>query len=181
MAQLFINIIGFNAAGKTTLAKKLENELHFNRVSGDDFRDFAQTHIAYFDMVPRSHSTEKYKQLNPLVMSYRLDMTKTLLLAGQNVIYDGSGNTKAYRKIYLDLVAKTAPHVKVVLITVKADEQTIVERLHKRTDGKNWLEMYENRKKSFEPSTQEEADLLLEYDQNNYQDIKEAISKLLKS
>lgn len=177
MDQSFINIIGFNAAGKTTLAKQLEAEFGFSRVSGDDFREFIFSNIEYFKDTPLSHRTEKYAQLLPLTLQYRMHLTEILLSAGQSVIFDGSGNKKEYRAKYLNLVKQQFPKVRTIIIEAKAPEQELLTRYAKRINTEKWLEMYEDRKQSFEPPSPDEADKILTYNQQNYPEIAKTLSQ----
>jgi predicted kinase len=179
MSQLFVNIIGFNAAGKTTLAKKVEAEFGFSRVSGDDFREFVFSNITYFKDTPLSHRTEKYAQLVPLTLRYRIQMAEILLGAGQSVIFDGSGNLKEYRATYFGMVKKQFTEVKTIIIVAEAPEQELLARYQKRPNTEKWLDMYEARKKSFQPPTKDEADAILKYNQQNYSEIVRAIKALL--
>jgi len=179
MNQLFVNIVGFNASGKTTLAKKLEQDFGFSRVSGDDFREFVFSNIAYFKDTPLSHQTKKFADLVPLTMQYRQLLTEILLCANQNVIFDGSGNTREYRAGYLDMVKQKFPAVKTIIIETKAPEQELLGRYKKRTDTKKWLQMYQARKQSFQPPTPNEADMVLTYNQENYAEIANKIKSLI--
>lgn len=184
MSQLFINTVGHNASGKTTVAKRLEADLALNRVNGDAFRDFVYKNIIYFNDVDFSYPSEKYKQLNPLVINYRFELSWVLLGAKQSVLYDGSGSTKAFRKRYLDKVRQDFPEVKTVLIWTDIDEAELLKRLELRNQsgetGKKWVKMYrEYKKDSFEPPELQEADIILRYDQTNYNEIVEKIKALL--
>ena len=178
MKQLFINVVGHNSSGKTTLAKKLEADLDLNRVSGDDFREFVHTHIAYFKDTDMSYPNKRYTELNPLVLQYRFDLSWILLRAGQNVLFDGSGATREYRARYLTQVLEDFPEVTRVIILANVPEQELRDRLERR--GKKWLKQYEDLKKqSFEPPEKGEAEIVLRYDQHNYDVIKESLEKLL--
>src|SRR5579872_4795408 len=101
MAQIFVNLIGHNASGKSTIAKRLEQELQVNRISGDDFREFLASHILYFQKTGFSYPSDKTKVLHPVVFSYRTELAYALLAAGQSVLYEGSGATREIRQKYL--------------------------------------------------------------------------------
>ncbi len=179
MSQLFVNIIGHNSSGKTTLAKKLEKDLSFNRVSGDDFREFIHQNIAYFRDTDTSYPNERYDQLNPLVIGYRFNLTQILLGVEQNVLFDGSGATKIYRSRYLVKIHETFPEIVRVIIWADIAEPELLERLKAR--GERWLEQYKNLKKnSFQPPEDDEAELVLRYDQNNYDEIKNRLDEWLR-
>lgn len=179
MSQLFINIIGHNSSGKTTLAKKLQKDLGFNRVSGDDFREFIHQNIAYFKGTDTSYPNERYNELSPLVVRYRFNLTQILLSAGQNVLFEGSGATKIYRSRYLVKIHETFPRIARVIIWTDIAEPELLERLKAR--GERWLEQYEDLKKtSFQPPENSEAELVLRYDQNNYDEIKNHLDEWLR-
>jgi predicted kinase len=181
MSQLFVNIIGFNAAGKTTLAKQLEAEFGFSRVSGDDFLEFVYNNVAYFKSTPIAYRTERYLQILPLNLHYRLQLSQILLEAGQSIIFDGSGNLKEYRLKYLRQLVQKFPKVKTVIIWAQASETELMLRYKQRADTSKWIQMYQDRKKSFQPPTEDEADLLLLYTQDNYKTLEASIQKLLAS
>lgn len=172
-----MNIVGHNASGKTTLAQKLVADLGFNRVSGDDFRQFVHEHIPYFAATDVSYPNERFDQLNPLVITYRLELTTILLQAKQNVIFDGSGARKSHRERYLQLVHQKFPSVQRVIIWIDLPEDELVDRLQHR--GQQWLRQYEEFKKdTFEIPTSDEAELVLHYDQHNYDEIRQRLRDL---
>lgn len=177
MAQLFINIIGHNASGKTTLAKRLEADLQVNRLTGDDFKEFIRDHIRYFNDLDLSYPSAIGVELRPLTIAYRLRLAQILLQAGQSLIFDGSGFNKVDREPMRNLLADF-PAVKSVIIHASIPEDELLQRLEAR--GKHWADMYHDlRRTSFEPPTSDEADLVLEYDQRNYEEIKKKIERLL--
>lgn len=178
MSQVFINIVGHNSSGKTTLAKRLEEDLGLSRISGDDFRQFIHEHVAYFHDIDMSYPNKRYGELNPLVIQYRFELCEILLHAGQSVIFDGSGATQEHRARYLEKIKAAYPPVARVLIWADVPEQELLVRLEKR--GSSWLEQYHNLKKhSFQPPSDNESEVLLHYDQNNYEDICSHLQKIL--
>jgi predicted kinase len=181
MTQLFVSLFGHNAAGKTTVAKRLSAELPFNRVSADDFRLFVSGNIPYFQDLDISFKNPRYDQLNPLAVKYRFDMTRILLEAGQNVIYDGSGFMREWRAKYLELARQAAPNCKTVIIIMEIGEEELLKRLEERTDSvqTRWVEQYHHKKVLIEKPTPDEADMILEYDQTNYDAIKAKLEELL--
>ena len=182
MAQLFINVIGFNASGKTVVSKKLAEAFKLNRLSGDDFRNFVHTHITYFDDTGY-FPNERNHELNPLVIQYRLSMLWTLLSAKQSVIFDGSGTAKEERAKYLKKIKSDYPKVTTVIIWADIGEPELLKRLAERDkddEQAQWTEVYHKfRKPRFEPPDIDEADILLRYDQKNYDEIEAEIRKLL--
>lgn len=182
MAQLFVNIIGHNSSGKTTLAQKLAKEFGFNRVNGDNFRKFVYENIAYFKNTDLSFPNERYRQLNPLVVHYRIELTKILLRADQNVIFEGSGNTPEHRARYLKEIRTNFPEVKRVIIWVDIDEEKLLKRLKERDEGTGtqWTRMYQEiKKQTFVPPHDHETDAVLRYDQTNYPTIRKKIERYL--
>lgn len=182
MSQLFINIVGFNASGKTTVAKKLAKEFKLSRISGDDFREFVNSHIAYFDKTGY-FPNERNDELNPLVIEYRFSMLWTLLKAKQNVIFDGSGATREERAKYLKKIRSDYPEVATVLILADITEPGLLKRLADRDEaepGSQWTEVHHRvRKPRFQRPEADEADIILRYDQTNYDEIAAEIRKLL--
>jgi len=182
MTQLFINTVGHNASGKTTIGTKLVRKFRLDRVSGDDFSNFVYSHIAYFDNTSISFPNKRYAELNPLVLHYRFELTWTLLRANQNVLYDGSGSTAEIRAKYLQKIKADFPEAKTVIIWADIEESELVKRLARRDEepGARWTDMYTQIKKTgFEPPQEGEADILLRYDQTNYDEIESEIHKLL--
>lgn len=182
MSQLFINVIGHNSSGKTTISKKLEGTFNLNRVSGDDFRTFLYRHVRYFDKTDPSFPNSRYSELNDLVYQYRVELTHILLRAKQSVVFDGSGSTKEFRTRYLHKIKSEFPEVKTVIVFVNIDEEELLKRLALRDEKEkaNWTEQYQKYKKhSFMPPNQDEADVVLHYNQSNYQEIEDQIKELL--
>ncbi|MBI3624124.1 ATP-binding protein [Candidatus Saccharibacteria bacterium] len=180
MAQLFINVIGHNGSGKTTLSKKLADQFAFNLVNGDDFRHFIYDHIRYFNDLDGSFPSDRFSQLAPLVLDYRVKLTHTLLANQQTVIYDGSGATRAYRDNYLPAIRQEFPDVKTVIIWVDIDEKELLARLAERDKAQKarWTKQYHQIKKAlFDPPKDDEANVILRYDQTNYNEIAETIKK----
>lgn len=181
MSQLFVNVLGHNSSGKTTLSQKLQKSFDFNIVGGDDFRLFIYEHIPYFHSVNNSYPTDKNKELNPLVKNYRFELMWILLKAEQNVLLDGSGATKEIRSEYLRKMKTEFPGVKTVLIWVEIGEADLLKRLSKRDENSNarWTDMYFDFKKDFikKPSAGE-ADKVLTYNQNNYLEIERELKNL---
>lgn len=178
MSQLFINVIGHNSSGKTTISKKLGEDLGLNRVSGDDFREFIHDHITYFQNTDLSYPNKRFDELNPLIIQYRFDLSWLLLKAGQHVLFDGSGSTKEFRDRYLTKVKTDFPNVVRVIIWADLPEHELLERLETR--GNAWLEQYTKLKKAaFQPPQQNEVEVVLRYNQHNYDEIRKSLSALL--
>lgn len=170
MTSLFINILGHNGSGKTTLAKKLEADLGASRINADDFRQFIKENVRYFNNLDFTYKNADFDLLNPLVIDYRLHLTDILLGAQQSVLYEGSGFKKEWRKKYLEVAKKHT--AKTVLITCIIEENKLLERLAKRQNGDRWQKQYFDHKvHAFEHPTKDEADIVLTYNQANYDEI----------
>lgn len=182
MAQLFINVIGHNASGKTFVSKKLTDKFSLNRVSGDDFRMFLYEHVSYFEDQNNSYPTKKNIVMRPLVNAYRSKLIMLLLEADQSIVSDGSSFTRSIRKKYFSKMKAERPELTIVIIWADLPEPELLERLAERDKQSKarWVDMYNNyRKAEFEPPEASEADLLLVYNQKNYEEIEQKIAALL--
>lgn len=183
MAQLFINIIGHNASGKTTLSDKLAKSFKINQVNGDAFRKFVYDHVAYFQDTDLSFPSKKGGELNPLTILYRIELAKILLQSGENVLFDGSGFTLEHRNKYLNEITRVFPKVTRVIIWADIEEADLLERLRARDQksGAQWVRMYkELRKQAFVPPINGEVEVLIRYDQHNYEEVRQQIKDLLQ-
>jgi predicted kinase len=177
MTKLFINILGYNASGKTTLAKKLASDLDINRINGDDFRTFIKQNIAYFNNLDITYKNPVFDTLNPLVISYRLQMTELLLGNNQSVIYEGSGVKKEWREKYLSIARQY--NAKTILILCEISEDELLDRLANREDGERWKNQYfDSRKGTLEEPEENEVDLILHYTQDNYDEVLQKLASL---
>lgn len=185
MATALINVVGHNSAGKTTLSKKLADDLDLERINGDDFRLFIYDHFNYFANEKLGKKSPKNDQLNVFLVQYRQAITNILLTGGCSVIIDGSGATKHIRQLYLQKVAEDFPAVKRVIIYAHIDEEELIQRLKSRDQSQDeavWLEHYHSvRRQQFEHPTKDEADELLVYDQHNYESILGSLRQILEA
>jgi len=180
----FVNIVGYNGTGKTTLAKRLEEYLGFNRINGDAFRLFVINEIAYFKDLDLSHQNDRHEYLSPLVVQYRTELSLSLLRAGENVIMEGSGLLKSYRELYLHKIKQQDPKTKTVLIVCKIAEDKLADRLRLRdasTQDESWQIMHKAKENIFEMPTEDEADAILIYSQDNYDDIKSKLKDVMEA
>ncbi|MDB5182654.1 MAG: hypothetical protein JWO47_438 [Candidatus Saccharibacteria bacterium] len=177
--SLFIVLVGFNASGKTTLAKKLEADLGLNIVSGDPLRLLIKQEILYFHDFDISIPTQKGIPTREVIHQYRKGMSKVLLSAKQSVIYDSNALKKADRLAIFQDVTNGIDGVTKVIIHVDLPEQELIKRLQARPE-ENWVEHYELYKKpTYEQPTPDECDKLLVYNQDNYDEIRLALKGLL--
>lgn len=185
MATALINVVGHNSAGKTTLSKKLADDLDLERINGDDFRLFIYDHFRYFGNEKLGKKSPKNDQLNLFLVQYRHAIASILLAGGRSVIIDGSGATKQIRRLYLQKVAEDFPQTKQIIIYAQIDEAELIDRLKNRDrsqDESVWLEYYHTiRRQEFEPPTADEADELLIYNQHNYEDLLHSLRQMLEA
>ena len=184
MAQLFINVVGHNASGKTTLSNRLAKDLQLNRVSGDDFRHFLfQTEtLPYFRDTDSSFPNHRFSLLGDLTDHFRREMIKILLSQNQHVILDGTSYDRKTRRSYMRLAHTQAPDATRVIVWTSIPEQELLERLADRNKvaGDKWLRQYhEIKKHTFQMPDKAEADTLLVYTQGNYEEIRNSIAQLL--
>ena len=178
MPVLIIFIVGHNASGKTTLAKKLSEDLKISRITGDDFLDFIKQNVAYYSDLDISYPNDKYTSLKQLKVDYRNLLTVALIKQNQSVIFDASGHTKQSRDQYIASFHQM-PEVKTLIIWAYATKAELLQRLGARENQhSNWLKQYRE-KGPFEPPLDSEADVVLRFDQSNYDDIKNMIQELL--
>lgn len=185
MSQLFINIVGHNSSGKTTIAKKLQEDFGFSRVNGDDFRLFIYENVKFFAGEKLGKKSPKNDALNKFIINYRIELSEIVLKGGGNVVFDGSGATQQWRSFYMDRILQNFPDVKRVIIYTEIKEDELLKRLAARdsTDTDQiWVKHYHELKKDlFEAPNSNEADALLIYNQENYEEIKSDLAGLLES
>jgi len=184
MNQLFISIVGHNSTGKTTIAKRLEEDFGISRVNGDDFRLFIYKHVKFFQNEKLGLPSHKNDILNQFIINYRIELAEIMLKEGASVSLDGTGATKAWRKRYMDKIKRDFHNVKRVIIYAQLDEQELLKRLSERdrqNDTQIWTRHYLHlKKKLFEPPEPDEADYLLIYNQHNYDEVKANLMVLFK-
>ena len=182
--QSLILLFGHNAAGKTTLAKKLEKTFELNVVNGDVIREMLIKNIKYYSKTHNSFPNERIATANKIVDICREETIKELLSQNQSILLDGGGITKEKRKEYLKLKKYSKREVVTIIIEVIIDEKILIERLKFR-DKKNakfkWLKFYKKiRKKRYEAVEEKEADYILIYNQKNYRELVDSLKKVLK-
>jgi predicted kinase len=184
MAQLFINVIGHNASGKSTLSRKLTKALPLNRVNADDFRQFIFDNIPYFKGTDSSFPNHRFTILGDIFNHYRFELCWVLLQEKQNVLLDGSGYKDTTRAKYLPQVKEKFPEVIRVIIWCQLPEPELLERLTERnkTQGDKWLRQYhEIKKPGFVSPSENEAEIVLNYTQDNFDEILGKLKELLAS
>ncbi|MGV8169332.1 MAG: nucleoside monophosphate kinase [Candidatus Nanoarchaeia archaeon] len=175
-----IGMVGLPAAGKSTFAKKLVNELNISHVNGDQIRDYLISSIKYFNGADYSHSNPLIKSVNNVVRPMSDRIVEELLSQGQSVIIDGYGKTKENRDSRRKLVEKFNAFI--VIVYVKEEQEPILTRLKKRDEGNStkWVENYSNKwLPEFSEPQPEECDLLLTCTQDNKEEILNELKKVL--
>ncbi|MFH1505840.1 MAG: nucleoside monophosphate kinase [archaeon] len=158
--QFIIVVAGFQASGKTTMAKMIEENYNISRIAGDDIRKFIWSTIKYYEGMDHSHKNPLINSANITVENTRKSLFDELMNQEQSVIIDGAGFSVEQRQRWLSKEVKDKYGVKTILIYVKADEEALVKRYKERdkTKGK-WKDTYfKTRKDAFEEPKPEEAD-----------------------
>lgn len=175
---VFIILVGHNGSGKTTLAKQLEKDIGINVVSGDPLRLLLKKEILFFNDFDVSTLTNKGNITHEIISNYRETTCIALLNSNQNVIHDANSFEVSYRKNLIEKIRDKVPEVTTIIIYLKLDEKTILERLANRPE-KNWHNHYfEHKKDKLQEPNPNEAEQLFIYDQSNYQDILDKLRKL---
>lgn len=178
MAKVLIAVIGINGSGKTTLSEKLSKSLNLNHINGDDFMMFLKQNIAYYHDLDISIPNEKYESVKQFKIEYRNFLTAVLLSKGQPVVFDAVGHKREYRDQYLSVYRQDVD-TKLILIWVDILRDELLKRLKERDlQGGSWQKQLEE-KGPFEPPEADEADVILRYDQKNYQEIEDRLRELI--
>jgi len=183
--QLLILVVGHNASGKTTLSKNIESELGINRVGGDMVRDMLMSNIKFYSDTHYSYPNEKIDSANKVVSIFRKELIKELLAQKQSVMVDGGGIIKETRSNHIKLADCCNEKVITIIVETILDEKVLLDRLKDR-DSKNeqhkWVDFYKDiKKEKYEPVDISEADFVLRYDQNNSDEIIQAIKDIMDS
>ena len=182
MKQTLIITVGYPGSGKSPLSKEIANKFKISRINGDDIRVFLKDNISYFnDIKVNEYETPKAKSFYKLSQSIRKQLLENLFENNQSVIIDGGNHQIIKRENWIKFTRENYPDTRIVIIYVKIDEKTLLERLDKRDkkEGAKWRENYEKRwSKTFEEPTLDEADYLLVYDQDNKDEILEEVREL---
>lgn len=161
--QYVIGLVGKPAVGKSTLGRKLAEELNFSHINKDEFRRFFISEIKYYNEGFHYDTNFQIKSINRVLMPMADNLIKELLDAGQNIIIDGYGKRKKSRDHAKKVVNEF--DVKIILVYLKADENIMIERLSKREDGDNWVISYYSKwKNEFDVPNSNEADYFIESD-----------------
>lgn len=183
--QYFIIIAGQNASGKTTLAAEIAKEFAVNIISNDSVRDLLASKIPFFsDSQGCSYLNEKSRAMSAVAHAHNIELVKQLLLAGESVLLEGSGISKKRRAEKLKLTEFAIKKIKTVIIEIQIPEDELLRRLKLRDDenqGHRWVDFYNDVKKAeFESVSNDEADYVLKYDQNNREAIMAKLREILQ-
>lgn len=180
--QLAILVTGHNATGKTTLANKLSKDLGISTINSDDFREFVKSHIGYYSDLDYSVVNKKASSLTSVIAHYRDELSRVLLDQGQSVLYQANLIRAEDRKSVLNSLAKAHSPFKSVILHCELQEEKLLERLRERQvsqPGSRWLDHYTlDKKLKYQRPASDEADIVLYYDQSNYETILSTLVKL---
>ena len=177
MRQLIINIVGLPASGKSTLAKKLSEELDFDHINGEPIRRLLNHEINYYHDKQVGRSGKINDSFARVVDKWRLDLVDELLSRGRSLIVEGGINSLSRQK-YRNMLAGKYSEVKSIMIYAQVGPKEHKKRLQAR--GEDWVERIETYySKTFEPPQSGEYDELLIYDQANFDDILTRLKQFL--
>jgi predicted kinase len=177
MKQVFINVVGYPASGKSTLIRKLSSKLTLNVIDGTPIRKLLNTEVSYYQSNQVGHSGPVNESFARVVNSWRVSLLDELLSQGQSVIVEGGINPK-HRAIYGNLVKSKYPKVKIIFIHVQIDEAELLKRLKAR--GGDWVGLYKNYyRKVVKPPQSSEYDKLIIFDQSNNNEVTGKVEKFI--
>lgn len=166
-------------SGKTTLAKKIEEDFKFNIISGDPLRIMIKNEVLYFKDIDISLGSEKTRLIRGIVHDYRKEMCKALLSANQPVIYDANAVARSERSQIIKDSTKDIKNLRTLIIYMNTPEEVILERLNKRPE-KHWLKQYLYYKKpNIELPDSTEAQEVIFYNVDDYEKLKNLLSTWL--
>ena len=175
---------GHNSSGKTTLTKKLSDDLGISVVEGDDYRRFLRDTVSYFQNLDFTHPNPLAAIASELTHIHRISTCRALLTNDQPVIHCSAMPTKEGRSELKKNLSADIDDVKVIFLYAKLDDATLLERLRERDqndpDAIGWEKHYVDIKRDmFEEPTEDECDELLIYDQSNYEYVRDRLSHLM--
>lgn len=181
MKQLFVMLVGFSRSGKTTLAKKIiENIKDLVLIDSDSIQLFLNNTYSLF----RDDNTiegKSYEIRQKATKAMQEALISTLLKDGHSILLDANNGRKEIREAILKAVKNINPEVQTVLIRHKIDEEILYENIRKadQIKGDNtWKDLYEKvQKPKFVEPNKDEADCLLIH-ANNTEEIIDEIKNL---
>ena len=156
MATIHI-IHGYIAFGKTTLAKKLAQELPAVHLDADDVM-----RQLYGKDLPESEFAAKV----PLVTNFMWDMARKIINAGADVIMDVGPWSRQMRQDALNIAQQITPNV--IFHTIILDTKIARERLIKRNQENQILdvtttEFFDKHLSLYEPISDDEGLIVKRY------------------
>lgn len=156
MATIHI-IHGYIAFGKTTLAKKLAQELPAVHLDADDVM-----RQLYGKDLPESEFADKV----PLVTNFMWDMARKIINAGADVIMDVGPWSRQMRQDALNIAQQITPNV--IFHTIILDTKIARERLIKRNQENQILdvtttEFFDKYLSLYEPISDDEGLIVKRY------------------
>ncbi len=156
MATIHI-IHGYIAFGKTTLAKKLAQELPAVHLDADDVM-----RQLYGKDLPESEFAAKV----PLVINFMWDMARKIINAGADVIMDVGPWSRQMRQDALNIAQQITPNV--IFHTIILDTKIARERLIKRNQENQILdvtttEFFDKYLSLYEPISDDEVLIVKRY------------------
>ncbi len=170
---------------KTTLAQKIENKFNINRINNDSIRIWMKNNISCYKEIDISHRTEITTHMNQSVRDIRDSIIKDLISFWQSIILDSGNIRKITRTRILDLKKYATKQIETIIIKCNIKEYILLNRLEERdieTDNTTKRKEFYLTKKKFEMENlkENEADHILEFTQNNTQEILSKLESILQ-
>jgi len=182
--QILIITVGYPGSGKSTLVAQLKKEFpSFNIVNGDPFRDLMRKEMPYFNTLEFSEMTPSVERANAIAKEYKRMVLDELIRSGQSALMEGNHLERGKRDKWFSGPREINPNILTVILYLKIDTEDLIER-YKQRDVKNsgsvWVSEFKKwRKEQLEEPTEDEADELIIFNQNNYDEVISKIRGLL--
>ncbi len=180
--QIFIMMVGFSQAGKSTLAKKIAKEFDLVRIDSDSIHDFLnKTYKVFQD--DKTIKGKSYDLRQKLTYEIKEDLIKELIKNGNSIILDSCNLSKISRSELLKLVKKIQKNITTIIVFVNIPELILYKNLRQADKNKKlrgqktaWLDLYEKlQKNKLDKPSKNEADYFFIY---NYSQDKFILEQL---
>ncbi|MFA6307467.1 MAG: AAA family ATPase [Patescibacteria group bacterium] len=177
MKQLFIMLIGFSRSGKTTLAKKIiENIKDLVLIDSDSIHLFLNNTYPLFQDNDTIEG-QSYEIRQKTTKAIQEALISTLLKDGHSILLDANNGKKEVRETILKTVKNINPEIQTILLRHKIDEKILYKNIKKADQikgGYTWKDLYEKiQKPNFDEATKDETNYLLIHTNNTADIINE--------
>ena len=186
MKTIFLMMVGYSLSGKTTIVNIIKQRYskRFIVLDTRGIHDYLNT----IDIFQDGNSTEgsAYQLRQDTTDAIQEAMVSVLCRKGVSVILDSCNQIKKERKERISLMKGLVPSMKSVILFVYPNEKVVLERIKKEDDaliaqGKEpvWGELHKKQIERMEFPTKEEASYLLEYNEDNLEEILSELEKII--